>query len=87
MLHYTGRVTVMMSDEVISHTRDLPRVCSAGASGKMGLFLRCPGQCVQCHGIHYTGGTHHDLAGDMEHRGRMHHYWRRRGEDTLPRLG
>ena len=45
-------------DEVISHTRDLPRVCSAGASsGKMGLFLRCPGQCVQCHGIHYTGGA------------------------------
>ena len=57
MLHYTGHVTVMMSDEVISHTRDHPRVCSAGASsGKMGLFLRCPGQCVQCHGIHYTGG-------------------------------
>ena len=44
-------------DEVISHTRDLPRVCSAGASGKMGLFLRCPGQCVECHGIHYTGGA------------------------------
>ena len=57
------------------------------AGGKIGLFLRWPGQCVECHGIHYTGGTHHDLAGDMEHRGRMHHYWRRRGEDTLPRLG
>ena len=45
----------------------------AGA-GKIGLFLRWPGQCVECHGIHYTGETHHDLARDMEHRGRMHHY-------------
>ena len=44
------------------------------AGGKIGLFLRWPGQCVECHGIHYTGGTHHDLARDMEHRGRMHHH-------------
>lgn len=37
-----------------------PRVCSAGAGGKIGLFLRWPGPgsvCWVCHGIHYTGGT------------------------------
>ena len=35
------------------------------AGGKIGLFLRWPGQCVECHGIHYTGGAHHGQAGDM----------------------